>query len=132
MVVIYLHFHYFPSNLRNFSAYDISLGIVPLVQLFSLLSDLYFCCFFLLSGKTSRVWDRAACQLGDGSIGKIVLEMIKKERNLFTVYLQTAFSLVSKHICPPILYKHKYSGANWKVYDHCFMKQKCQVQMVIA
>ena len=25
-----------------------------------------------------------------------------------------------------------YSGANWKVYKYCFMKQKCQVQMVIA
>ena len=26
----------------------------------------------------------------------------------------------------------KYSGANWKVYKYCFMKQKCQVQMAIA
>ena len=29
-------------------------------------------------------------------------------------------------------YKGKYIGANWKVYEHCFMKQKCQVQMAIA
>ena len=27
---------------------------------------------------------------------------------------------------------HSYSGANLKVYGYCFMKQKCQVQMVIA
>ena len=25
-----------------------------------------------------------------------------------------------------------YSGANWKVYEYCFMKQKCKIQMVIA
>ena len=25
-----------------------------------------------------------------------------------------------------------YSGANWKVYEYWFMKQKCQVQMVIT
>ena len=25
-----------------------------------------------------------------------------------------------------------YSGANWKVYKYCFMKQKCQLQMGIA
>ena len=28
--------------------------------------------------------------------------------------------------------KTTYSGANWKVYKYCFMKQKCQVQMVVA
>ena len=26
----------------------------------------------------------------------------------------------------------KYSGANWKVYKYCFMKQKCQLQTGIA
>ena len=26
----------------------------------------------------------------------------------------------------------KYSGAQKKVYEYCFMKQKCQVQMVIT
>ena len=26
----------------------------------------------------------------------------------------------------------QYSGANWKVYEYCFMKQKCQIQMGIA
>ena len=25
-----------------------------------------------------------------------------------------------------------YSGGNWKVYEHCFMKQKCQLQMGIS
>ena len=25
-----------------------------------------------------------------------------------------------------------YSGGNWKVYEYCFMKQKCQLQMGIA
>ena len=25
-----------------------------------------------------------------------------------------------------------YSGANWKVYEYCFMKQKCQVYLAIA
>ena len=25
-----------------------------------------------------------------------------------------------------------YSGANWKVYEYCFMKQNCQLQMGIA
>ena len=25
-----------------------------------------------------------------------------------------------------------YSGANWKVYKYCFMKQKCQVQMALT
>ena len=24
-----------------------------------------------------------------------------------------------------------YSGANWKVYKYCFMKQKCKVQKVM-
>ena len=25
-----------------------------------------------------------------------------------------------------------YSGANWKVYKYCFMRQKCQIQMGLA
>ena len=25
-----------------------------------------------------------------------------------------------------------YSGGNWKVYEYCFMKQKCQLQMGTA
>ena len=26
----------------------------------------------------------------------------------------------------------RYSGANWKVYEYCFMKQKCQLQIGVA
>ena len=41
--------------------------------------------------------------------------------------------MVSHEVIFPRTYVHcTYSGANWKVYKCCFMKQKCQVQMVIV
>ena len=39
------------------------------------------------------------------------------------------FSYTQSPQCP---LDHSYSGANWKVYEYCFMKQKRQIQMGIS
>ena len=42
---------------------------------------------------------------------------------------------VVKYMCIKeniLAWRGYYSGANWKVYEYCFMKQKCQLQMGIA
>ena len=53
------------------------------------------------------------------------------------IYFRADKSKSRKKICTIILTSLQisqvlYSGANWKVYEHCLIKQKSQIQMDIA